>query len=433
MINFNVNSSAWKIFAGLAVIIGGVLYCRHYWQEAPGLSLYLAAARCLLEGASLQQCDATFTYPPLFALVMVPLVPLPLLAANVLWYAVTIGSLFGCFTLSAFLAQRLVPADWSERDLAWLYGIGLVLSLKFVLAAIGNQSYDAPVVALALAGLAGLATKRPLCAGASLGLAAALKATPLLFLPYLVYKRRYKSAVAMVVVVAVASILPDLLFSAGRPAGDGGYLLAWIHQVAGPALTEKLSGNPSTFWVATNPNNNSLRGLLGLFFDDNTARFKFILYPVDAVFSAIIALLIMRANNTGPTLAIDGSLLLISMLMLSPMTSQSHYVALILPLFAVAAVWLKGDAAMRKNAAFFLVANAVLPNLTSTDLVGRAVTFWAKERRLLVIDCLLLVIFFAILAARLARSSASAKIYDGGGAGSPALRQSSSKVGTDSC
>lgn len=59
---------------------------------------------------------------------------------------------------------------------------------------------------------------------------------------------------------------------------------------------------------------------------------------------------------------------------------------------------------MRWVAGLFLFINLILPNLTSTDLVGHAVTFWAKERRLLVIDALLFVVFFAILVARQARS-----------------------------
>ena len=93
-------------------------------------------------------------------------------------------------------------------------------------------------------------------------------------------------------------------------------------------------------------------------------------------------------------------LLLVSMLLLSPMSSQSHYVALIPAIFAVVAVWLKGDPPVRRIAAFVLIAHVVLTNATSKDLVGAAITFWAKEYRLLISDALLLVVFFAILVFR---------------------------------
>ncbi len=356
----------------------------------------------MLDGLPLQSCNPTYTYPPIFALVTIPLVPLPLVLQNLAWYLLTLGSLIGSFALSGRLVQRLAPCDWSERDLAWLYGIGILLSLKFAFAAIGNQSYDACIVLLVLMGLACLAEDRParspVWAGVCFGCAAALKATPLLFLPYLVFKRHYRAAAVMGMVLVVASILPDLVFTAGRKSGDGGYLLAWLHQVAQPALTEKLDGNPHTFWFASNPNNNSLRGLIGIFVNeyDPASSFKKVLYPVYAAYAAIVALLIWRTRDGRPALAIDGALLLISMLMLSPMSSQSHYVALVLPIFAVAAAWQKGDPTMRRIAGFFLIANFVLTNATSRDLVGGAIMLWAQEHRLLVSDALLFLVFFAI-------------------------------------
>lgn len=62
------------------------------------------------------------------------------------------------------------------------------------------------------------------------------------------------------------------------------------------------------------------------------------LYSVDAAFSTIVGLIILATRNMKSAPAIDGALLSVSMLMLSPMTSQSHYVAIILPPFVVAAV-----------------------------------------------------------------------------------------------
>jgi uncharacterized membrane protein len=278
--------------------------------------------------------------------------------------------------------------------------------VKFVFAAIGNQSYDAFVVALVLLGLIGLAEDRggwtPVWAGVSFAGAAALKATPLLFLPYLVVKGHYRAAAAMAVTLIVVSILPDLVFMITRGSGEAGYLLAWLHQVATPALTEKLDGNPHTFWFASNPNNNSLRGLVGIFVNDHTApaQFKTVMYTVYAIYCAAVAAVILRTRNGAGALAIDGALLLVSMLLLSPMSSQSHYVALIPAIFAVVAVWLKGDPPMRRIAAFVLIAHVVLTNATSKDLVGATITFWAKEYRLLISDALLLVVFFAILVFR---------------------------------
>ena len=64
----------------------------------------------MLDGMPLQNCDATFTYPPLLALTMTPLVPLQMvLRENLTWYLLTVLSIIGCSTLSARMAQRLAP------------------------------------------------------------------------------------------------------------------------------------------------------------------------------------------------------------------------------------------------------------------------------------------------------------------------------------
>lgn len=398
--------------AALGVAVGAVFYCRHFSPEAPGLNLFTEAAQCMLNGEALQSCNPTYTYPPIFALVTIPLVPLPMVLQNLVWYVLTLGAIAGCVALSVRLARRLVPGNWSARETAWLYGLGMALSVKFFLAAIGNQSYDAMVVFLVLAGLAGLADERPrapLWGGASFGCAAALKATPLLFLPYLVVRRHYKTAIMMAAVLAVAGILPDLAFTVGRKSADGSYLFAWLHQVAQPALTEKMTGNPHTFWFASNPNNNSLRGLVGLFIEEPEPEFTVVLYAVDALYAAIVGPVILASRNGRAAPAIDGALLLISMLMLSPMSSQSHYVALLLPIFGAVAVWLKGDGAMRWAAALALIATAVLTNATSKDLVGTAATQWAKDHRLLIANALLLAVFFIMLALRAKPRRAAAR------------------------
>jgi hypothetical protein len=386
------------------IAIGGFFYCRHYGDDAPVAALYVEAAQCLIDGKQLQICIPFYTYPPIVALATIPLVPLPSVLQNLIWYLLTLGELTGCIVLSARLAQRLTTAHWSLRELAWLYGVGMLLSLKFIFAAISSQNYDTVVVLLTLTGLLRLANNQTNrsqeWAGASLGCAAALKATPLLFLPYLVLKRQYRAAAAMALVLIAVSALPDLLFAAGRKSGEASYLFAWLHQVAGPALTGKLGDAPHIFWSATDPNNNSLRGFAGMFLAEDAPAFKATLYTFYAVYLAMIFLLVRSSGSGRSTLAIDGSLLLISMLMLSPMTSESHYVALLLALFTMTAVWLKGDTVLRKIAGYFLLTSFLMINASSRDIVGTTVMTWAKDHHLSAINGLLFLIPFAYILRR---------------------------------
>jgi Glycosyltransferase family 87 len=395
----------------LLLAIGAVFYCRHYWDDAPGVTLYVEAARCMLQGLPLQSCNPFYTYPPIFAFVSIPLVPLPLVAQNFIWYALTSGGLMGCCVLSVRLVQQLAPGPWSLTDLVWLYVIGVILSLKFVFAAVASQSYDTVVVLLILAGLVRLAEERdrsPVLTGVYFAAAAALKATPLLFLPYLLLTRHYRAAAVMAVALVVLSVLPDLVFTLGRKSGEASYLWGWLQQVAQPALSENLQGAPHTFWLASNTNNNSLRGLVGMFVTDKEPGFKSTLYIVYAIYCAVVGLLILRTGNDASAPTIDGALLLISMLMLSPMSSESHYVALVLPIFAAAAIWRTSGGTLRRVAGYFLIAEFLLINAAARDIVGMTLTTWAKDHRLLVIATLLHLGLFAAAAFRpeLARAKA---------------------------
>jgi hypothetical protein len=180
-----------------------------------------------------QVCDPGFTYPPFFALVMLPFVPMPLWLRDLVWYGVTLAATIGAFKLCETIANKSLAAPLARAELFWLRIFALLLSAKLILAVFENQAYDALVLVAVLVGLWALSEDHPLAAGASLALAAALKATPLIFLPYLLWKRYFAAAAAFVLVYALASLLPDLLFA---PAAGPGYFSTWLGEVAGRRL-----------------------------------------------------------------------------------------------------------------------------------------------------------------------------------------------------
>jgi len=285
----------------------------------------------------LQVCDQGFTYPPFFAFVMLPFVPMPLWLRDLVWYGVTLGATIGAFKLSETIAVKSLAAPLERADLFWLRLFALLLSAKLILAVFENQAYDALVLVGVLLGLAALSQNRPLAAGAGLALAAALKATPLIFLPYLLWKRYFAAAAAFVLVYALASLLPDLLFA---PAGGPGYFSTWLGEVAGPALGVNPAGAPFAFWDGANILNHSLRGAVALNVNEVHHRglFEAALASADGCFMVVVGTLLAVSPRRPQSIAIDGSLLLIAMLMLSPMTSRSHYVELLLPYMTLLAL-----------------------------------------------------------------------------------------------
>ena len=387
----------------LLMIVAAAIYYPRFVKLPGGMETYPQAASCLWHGQMLQACDAGFTYPPFFALVMLPFAPMPLWLRDLAWYVVTLAATIGSFKLSESIARKALPAPLGHAELCWLRFFALLLSAKLILAVFENQAYDALVVVAALFGLAALCEGRAFVAGASLAFAAALKATPLIFLPYLLWKRHFTAAAIFGVVYALASLLPDILF--GPADGDAyfsayfsTYFSTWLHQVAGPAFGINPAGAPFAFWDGANILNHSLRGAISLNIDEAHSRsvFDTALAAADGSLIIVVGTLIALLPRRSRSVAIDGSLLLIAMLMLSPMTSRPHYVALLLPYMTLVALNLR-DARSAALGRTVLAVSFALVTLAGNDAVGEAFTVWAYRRSAMVLGTLVLLIYFAAL------------------------------------
>ena len=386
----------WRYGPWLLILIAAAAYYPRFVKFPVGMEMYPRAAYCLLHGEMLQSCDNGFTYPPIFAFLMLPLEPLTLWLRDLLWYLLTVGASIGAFKLSETIACRAIATPLNAVELTWLRLLALILSSKLILAVFENQAYDALVMVFLLLGLAALTSGRQIWGGAGLAFAAALKATPLIFLPYLLWKRHFVAAAAFVVVFLAASFLPDLFFT---PAGAShGYFVTWLREVAGASFGVDPGSAKLAFWSGANIMNHSLHGAVSLNINETTEHtlHHAVLYTVDAIFIAVVGTLIVLSPLRRQSIAIDGSLLLISMLMLSPMTSRSHYIALLLPYMTVIALGFR-DNRTRNLGRVVLAVSFALVTVSGNDVVGETVTVWAYQHSFMVLGTLVLLIYFAAL------------------------------------
>lgn len=386
--------------AWLVLIAAAAAYYPRFVKLPAGMETYPQAASCLWHGQALQACDPGFTYPPFFAFIMLPFAAMPLWLRDLVWYAVTLAATLGAFKLTENIVCRSLGPPLERAELFWLRFLTLLLSAKLILAVFENQAYDALVLVAVLLGLAALYDGRVLCAGAGLALAAALKATPLIFLPYLLWKRHFAAAAAFVSIYAAASLLPDILFApaGGQASFVDGYFVGWLREVAGPALGLDPADAPFAFWDGANILNHSLRGAISLNVDEahHRALFEGALAFADGYFIVVVGTLLAVSPRRPQSIAIDGSLLLMAMLMLSPMTSRSHYVALLLPYMTLLAHnWRDRRTAGVGRAV--LLASFALVTLTGNDAVGEAFTIWAYRHSAMVLGTLVLLIYCAAL------------------------------------
>jgi len=161
------------------------------------------------------------TYPPFFLVLVGPYAALPFPVAKVVWYTTQVLLLVLLLRVTAALLREQTGAI-VKRRLFWFLVI-LAIS-RFLLSHFENEQFDL-VVALAVLGSLLLALRgRNVAAGILLGAGAAAKLTPLLFLAYAFYKRRFRLAITGAGVFVLLLVLPDLLLA---PVRDDSLLRGW--------------------------------------------------------------------------------------------------------------------------------------------------------------------------------------------------------------
>lgn len=204
----------------VALAVGALLVVSLTRTTAAGLlgdlDIYREAIRTSLAGGDLYAYTYDhptvhglgFTYPPFAALVLVPFALLDSLPARILWTGLTFAVAVGCL---AVLVRRAgsdstgrVGAPSASNRVAWVAGLAVPVMLSYPFLhnlVVGQVSLF--VVALALCDH--LLPRR--WQGLLVGLAAAIKLTPLVFLPYYLLTRQWRQAAVCAGSFAGASAL----------------------------------------------------------------------------------------------------------------------------------------------------------------------------------------------------------------------------------
>ena len=410
-------------FQHRAAWIGSAIAIAAYYpryRHGGGVAGFSDAATCLLQHQTPHHCgDLIYAYSPFYALLMVPSLLLPVWLTEAIWYVVLIGTMFASLRLCETLARRLFPGDWSERDLAIFRVLTFVLSLKFILAVLENQAYDSVSAALIFLGVRALIDRRFVIGAASLAGATALKITPLIFLPYLLFKRRFAAAGIFTAVFIGLSVLPDILL----PSNGQYYVVVWVRDVLMPPFHLNLAPTNMQFWITDSPMNQTFRAAIVRLMTGvheqqpveavlaimRSLPFAIIFNTLSGLYILGVGLVMLKSRRHDRLIALDAALLLVSALLLAPVSSQSHFFTLLLPYALLAAAVVK-DSSTRVFNAILLLLSFTLATATSNDLVGRSFTGWALWNSLPVYGTLILVIPLAVLIWRGSASRQPAKI-----------------------
>ena len=200
-------------------------------------------------------------YPnlPMMALILMPFHAVGPMKGSLCWLTVKYVLILAIFWTTVKVSRSNGPA-WA----GWSLLVLLLLSTRVFVSDLTHGNVNLIIGGLIAGALLCTYHARDLLAGLAIGLAAVLKVTPLLFLPYFMYKRRWMSV--------LGTILGILLFCWVVPALILGFefnqqlTLAWYKQMIYPFLT----GQPVDY-MQTAHINQSFTGLFYRLLSDTVA------------------------------------------------------------------------------------------------------------------------------------------------------------------
>ena len=194
----------WPVFSGALTVIGVIVLAIVHQQI--DLSTYLLGGQHAwsnnLFSVTLPKDGLGFTYPPFSALLFAPGAHAPLAVAEIAFSLLNLVSIFALIAV----CLRAVCDQLDKRTIIWW---ALVLLVPVVLLDPVRQTFllGQVNILLALMVVADLTLDLPLPRGVLVGLAAAIKVTPLIFIPYLLLTRQGRAGLRAAITFCAAALL----------------------------------------------------------------------------------------------------------------------------------------------------------------------------------------------------------------------------------
>ena len=319
------------------------------------------------------------TWPPCFLFVAALLALLAraitLAGATVVWQAASVLATWGTLRLLArlFLDDGAQLTFWpraADRPALTTANvlIPLLLVLRILQENVQHTQINGFLVYLVVLAFWLFRERRPGWGGLALALAASLKATPIAFLPYLLYKRAWREAGwTTAFLVLLNLVLPMAVFG---PAGNAAHWLAWRQQVAVEAggtmahyynqsLLAALDRLLGAAGDARNPVQYAIAAL-------SPAAVHRVFYAAAAALALGLAF-VFRKNPAGVTsraAAGEMAVALGAVTLVDPLAWKAHYVTLLATTFYV---WC---ASARRSQRALILMSAALLTISAPALVG---------------------------------------------------------------
>ncbi len=156
-----------------------------------------------------------YIYPPLLAAIFTPLAKLGQARCAWAWAGINVAMLYAAVLLGARDVARRLRIGASAPVVLSIALLGLLLSIDKVKSVISGGQTDLIMVLGVGLGLV-YHDRRPAIAGAALALAANVKYTPLIFVPYLLLRGQWRAAIWTLVFFVAFALAPASVVGWGR-------------------------------------------------------------------------------------------------------------------------------------------------------------------------------------------------------------------------
>jgi hypothetical protein len=270
MLNWrNIKSPNFSRIQGLLIGLACLYFLKVYSSNAGDFRSYYHAGTYLKNGLSPyyfyipeEGWVSMFSYPPFFALLMLPFSLLPIGIAALIWNVLSLAALFRVYALiEGFLDLK---KHLNTIQFRYFVFFTILLTVRFILYNFDLTQSTLIVMWGTLEGLRLIKKDKFVIGSLLLAVVISVKLLPLVILPYLIYRAYFKEAVLTILFILLLNVLPIFIY------GKDGFLsiLTEWWRIVNPTNIE--------FTLKQNAGDETTHGLSAFvpaFFSDSVVRY----------------------------------------------------------------------------------------------------------------------------------------------------------------
>lgn len=378
------------LVALLIIVAGYAIIKKHVSISASGemsvssdVLAFVKAGGDMLQGKNIYFSDTgektSYVYPPFYAFINIPLSFVSPLIIDAGWYIVNIfllGLLF-YFGYELFTNTPFSSLEWKER---WFYiGASILLSLRYLIRNAEDANINILLLFLIIFSIRKIQKTRHPYWAIIIGITAAIKVLPLIFLVYFIARREWKQGISLLTGFVVATFLPAILIGFDKTLEYLNIFLGYSHSQFSP---QGLEVENFSFWGTLGrmfSHSKSFDYPDGTFAYINIANFslqsiRYCVYLINGFTVALLYVVTRKEAVSSPSRKqgiFNASLpvTLLCMNLISILTEDHHAAVFVLIYYYLLICWKKQRQTLNNYFLWTMITSGALSLLLSYDII----------------------------------------------------------------